>query len=100
MAFNCPKCGAASYTRTSEPVTEETKRSYHQCQNVLCGCTFTTLQSVERYLTIPNPQPLPADFKLPGDAFPKSHYGENQLSLMIWKENPSNEGCAVLNLTL
>ncbi|MEM8207780.1 ogr/Delta-like zinc finger family protein [Morganella morganii] len=81
MAFNCPKCGAASWTRTSEPVTEETKRSYHQCQNILCGCTFTTLTSVERYLTKPAPQPLPVDFRLPPDAFPKSHYGENQLDM-------------------
>ncbi|WP_336431433.1 ogr/Delta-like zinc finger family protein [Providencia sp. PROV012] len=51
MAFNCPKCGAVTYTKTSKSMSSETRRSYHQCQNLLCGCSFTTITSVEIYLT-------------------------------------------------
>ncbi|EKT66022.1 phage late control protein [Providencia alcalifaciens Dmel2] len=51
MAFNCPLCGAVTYTKTSKSMSSETRRSYHQCQNMLCGCSFTTITSVEIYLT-------------------------------------------------
>lgn len=81
MAFTCPKCGAVAATKTSKVITNETRRSYHQCQNLLCGCTFTTLTAVEFYLTNPSPQPLPADFEIPKEGLPKSHFGERQLDM-------------------
>ncbi|MDE9494107.1 ogr/Delta-like zinc finger family protein [Xenorhabdus bovienii] len=79
MAFTCPQCGAVAKTRTSEMMSEETRRSYHQCQNILCGCTFTTITTIERYLTRPTPQKLPTDFNVPKLAFPSSHYGDEQI---------------------
>ncbi|MFF1027993.1 ogr/Delta-like zinc finger family protein [Proteus mirabilis] len=32
-------------------MSSETRRSYQQCQNMLCSCSFTTITSVEIYLT-------------------------------------------------
>ncbi|EOV8627169.1 MULTISPECIES: ogr/Delta-like zinc finger family protein [Proteus] len=46
MAFNCPLCGAVTYTKTSKSMSSEPRRSYHQCQNMLSGCSFTTITSV------------------------------------------------------
>ncbi|MFW5402803.1 ogr/Delta-like zinc finger family protein, partial [Yersinia sp. 1252 StPb PI] len=34
-------------------LTGNTKENYHQCQNLLCSCTFTTLQSVDKILSRP-----------------------------------------------
>ncbi|WP_273826882.1 ogr/Delta-like zinc finger family protein [Providencia rettgeri] len=81
MAFNCPKCGAVTYTKTSKSMSSETRRSYHQCQNILCGCSFTTITSVEIYLTKTIPQELPEDFEIPMDELPKSHRGEKQMEM-------------------
>ncbi|EOG5604495.1 ogr/Delta-like zinc finger family protein [Providencia stuartii] len=47
MAFNCLECGVVIYIKTSKSMSSETRRSYHQCQNMLCGCSFTTITSVE-----------------------------------------------------
>ncbi|WP_148203359.1 ogr/Delta-like zinc finger family protein [Sodalis glossinidius] len=66
MAFKCPRCGAVAKTRTSEGMSSETRRSYHQCQNLLCGSTFTTL---ERMLNTPKSVDLPKDFTLPKTFF-------------------------------
>ncbi|REF28693.1 Ogr/Delta-like zinc finger protein [Xenorhabdus cabanillasii] len=65
MAFTCPQCGAVAKTRTSEMMSEETRRSYHQCQNILCGCTFTMITSIERYLTLPTPPATSDGFSYP-----------------------------------
>ncbi|MDF3706492.1 ogr/Delta-like zinc finger family protein [Enterobacter hormaechei] len=78
--FRCPFCGAMARTRTSRKMT---LRQYHQCQNLECSRSFTTLNSVEREVTKrAGTAPLPPDF-IPRDAFPASHYGNNQLSLII-----------------
>ncbi|MDD9341739.1 MAG: ogr/Delta-like zinc finger family protein [Providencia heimbachae] len=81
MAFNCPKCGAVTYTKTSKAMSNETRRSYHQCQNILCGVTFTTITSVEIYLTKLTPLELPPDFEIPLEGLPKTHRGEQQLDM-------------------
>lgn len=83
MAFTCPRCGAIAKTRTSEEMSKETRRSYHQCNNLLCGCTFTTITTVERYICTPNPPDLSGGFRVPKNAFPNSHYGKDQLSLQL-----------------
>ncbi|WP_306309586.1 ogr/Delta-like zinc finger family protein [Xenorhabdus yunnanensis] len=67
------RCGKNSNQRM---MSEETRRSYHQCQNILCGCTFTTITTIEHYLTLPTSQQLPTDFKVPKLALPVSHYGD------------------------
>ncbi|MEX5919838.1 ogr/Delta-like zinc finger family protein [Providencia huaxiensis] len=51
-------------------MSSETRRSYHQCQNLLCGCSFTTITSVEIYLTKTIPQELPEGFEIPMDELP------------------------------
>ncbi|EFO3867380.1 ogr/Delta-like zinc finger family protein [Enterobacter kobei] len=83
--FRCPFCGAMARTRTSRHLNEEHTiyRQYHQCQNLECSRSFTTLNSVEREVTKrAGTAPLPPDF-IPRDAFPASHYGRDQLSLSL-----------------
>ncbi|WP_414057405.1 ogr/Delta-like zinc finger family protein [Pantoea dispersa] len=79
--FTCPKCNAAARTRTSLMLSKETRRSYHQCTNMLCGQSFTTLETVENYLN--NVTPSAKAHIIPANVFPKSNYGENQLSLKL-----------------
>lgn len=79
--FTCPKCNAAARTRTSLMLSKETRRSYHQCTNMLCGQSFTTLETVENYLN--TVAPSATDHVIPAGAFPRSNYGENQLSLNV-----------------
>ncbi len=81
--FTCPHCGATARTRTSRRLSELTIRQYHQCQNLECSLSFTTLNSVERVVTKRiRCDDVPPDF-VPRDAFPASHYGDNQLSLAV-----------------
>ncbi|AVA42025.1 hypothetical protein C3Z14_08360 [Proteus mirabilis] len=62
-------------------MSSETCRSYHQYQNILCGCFFTTITSVEIYLTIIIPQELPEGFEIPMDKLLRSHLGEKQVDI-------------------
>ncbi len=82
--FVCPYCGANARTRTSRRLSEFTIRQYHQCQNLECSESFTTLNTVERRVTkrSTSSEPLPPGF-IPSDAFPASHYGNNQLTLAV-----------------
>ncbi|MEN4562309.1 ogr/Delta-like zinc finger family protein [Pantoea agglomerans] len=81
--FTCPFCGATARTRTSRRLSEMTIRQYHQCQNLECSESFTTLNTVERKVTKRGGEPpLPAGF-IPQDAFPASHYGRDQLNLCL-----------------
>ncbi len=56
--FVCPYCGANARTRTSRRLSEFTIRQYHQCQNLECSESFTTLNTVERRVT-KRAQPAP-----------------------------------------
>ncbi|HDX8804431.1 TPA: ogr/Delta-like zinc finger family protein [Klebsiella oxytoca] len=82
--FVCPYCGANARTRTSRRLSEFTIRQYHQCQNLECSESFTTLNTVERKVSkrSTGSEPLPSDF-IPRDAFPASHYGRDQLNLAL-----------------
>lgn len=81
--FRCPFCGAMARTRTSRRLSDITIRQYHQCQNLECSETFTTLNTVERRVSKRTREnPLPPDF-IPQDAFPASHYGRDQLNLAL-----------------
>ncbi|ATG14947.1 ogr/Delta-like zinc finger family protein [Providencia alcalifaciens] len=61
--MNCPLCGHAAHTRSSQQVSKETKERYNQCQNINCGATFVSHESVSRFITKPklveavNPHP-------------------------------------------
>lgn len=81
--FRCPFCKAMARTRTSRSLSDETIRQYHQCQNLECSRSFTTMNTFEREITKRTAaKPLPADF-IPRDAFPSSHYGRKQLNLSL-----------------
>lgn len=79
--FICPKCGATAKTRTSTMLSKETRKSYHQCQNMYCGQAFTTLDTIFSYLN--NVTPSDNAEPIPPDLLPRSNYGENQLPLAI-----------------
>ncbi|CAM3520417.1 hypothetical protein BS639_09080 [Rouxiella silvae] len=78
--FTCPKCGASAKTRTSVMLSNEVRRSYHQCNNLSCGSAFTTLDAVEHFLN--NVLPMKAN-AVPKGLFPNSNYGEDQLTLSL-----------------
>ncbi|MDU1198837.1 ogr/Delta-like zinc finger family protein [Kluyvera ascorbata] len=83
--FRCPHCGAMAHTRTSKHLNEEKTiyRQYHQCQNMECGLSFTTLNSVEKIVTKRERcEELSPDF-IPAGVLPASHYGRDQLNLAI-----------------
>ena len=81
--FRCPFCGAMARTRTSRKITDMTIRQYHQCQNLECSRSFTTLNSVEKIVTKrERREELSPDF-IPAGVFPASHYGRDQLNLAI-----------------
>ena len=83
--FKCPHCGATARTRTSKPLNEEHTiyRQYHQCQNMECGLSFTTLNSVEKIVTRRERMDQVEPGFIPAGAFPVSHYGREQLSLTL-----------------
>ncbi len=54
MALQCPECGAISHARSSFYEAPSIKRTYYQCKNLDCSCTFTALESVETIIAQPN----------------------------------------------
>lgn len=80
MAMRCPRCRAVAKTRTSVELSDLVRRSYHQCQNMLCGYCFTSMTQIDESLN--QTQPVPGAV-VPQDVFPRSHYGEDQLSLVL-----------------
>jgi hypothetical protein len=53
MALKCPECGQVAHTRTSAYEAPSVKRTWYQCQNLDCSCTFTALESVEKIIMKP-----------------------------------------------
>ncbi len=53
MALKCPECGTVAHARTSAYESSTVKRSWYQCQNIECSCTFTALESVDRIIMKP-----------------------------------------------
>ncbi|EOV8630001.1 ogr/Delta-like zinc finger family protein [Proteus alimentorum] len=53
MAMKCPVCGHIAHTRSSEYCSSKTKRSYLQCKNIYCSCTFSVLESVDYIIRRP-----------------------------------------------
>ncbi|HED1599512.1 ogr/Delta-like zinc finger family protein [Enterobacter hormaechei] len=80
MAMRCPRCRAVAKTRTSVELSDLVRRSYHQCQNMLCGYCFTSMTQIDESLN--QTQPVPGAV-VPQDVFPRSHHGENQLQLTL-----------------
>ncbi|MGS6207812.1 MULTISPECIES: ogr/Delta-like zinc finger family protein [Enterobacter] len=78
--MRCPRCRAVAKTRTSVELSDLVRRSYHQCQNMLCGYCFTSMTQIDESLN--QTQPVPGAV-VPQDVFPRSHHGENQLQLTL-----------------
>lgn len=53
MALKCPECGCVAHTRTSAYEAPSVKRTWYQCRNLDCSCTFTALESVEKIIMKP-----------------------------------------------
>lgn len=54
MALQCPECGTISHARSSFYEAPSIKRTYYQCKNLECSCTFTALESVDTIIARPN----------------------------------------------
>ncbi|MEQ5054835.1 ogr/Delta-like zinc finger family protein [Klebsiella michiganensis] len=54
MALQCPECGAIPHARSSFYEAPSIKRTYYQCKNLECSCTFTALESVDTIIARPN----------------------------------------------
>ncbi|WP_188472273.1 ogr/Delta-like zinc finger family protein [Hafnia psychrotolerans] len=80
MAMRCPRCRAVAKTRTSVELSLLVRRSYHQCQNMLCGYCFTSMTEIDGALN--QTQTAPGAL-VPQDVFPRSHHGEDQLQLTL-----------------
>ncbi|HGJ5883860.1 ogr/Delta-like zinc finger family protein [Arsenophonus sp.] len=51
--MNCPLCGHAAHTRSSHQISENTRERYNQCQNINCGATFVSHESLTRFIARP-----------------------------------------------
>lgn len=60
MALKCPECDQVAYTRTSSYEAPSVKRTWYQCRNLDCSCTFTALESVEKIIMKPH-KPVAAE---------------------------------------
>ncbi|WP_460526626.1 Ogr/Delta-like zinc finger protein [Hafnia psychrotolerans] len=78
--MRCPRCRAVAKTRTSVELSLLVRRSYHQCQNMLCGYCFTSMTEIDGALN--QTQTAPGAL-VPQDVFPRSHHGEDQLQLTL-----------------
>lgn len=61
--MRCPLCGQPANTRSSLQISNQTKERYNQCQNINCGATFVSHETVARFISQPgeiepvNPHP-------------------------------------------
>ncbi|WBW60870.1 ogr/Delta-like zinc finger family protein [Klebsiella electrica] len=53
MALQCPECQGIAHSRSSFYPAPSVKRTYYQCKNLECSCTFTALESVDTIITRP-----------------------------------------------
>ncbi|MGC6390000.1 ogr/Delta-like zinc finger family protein [Ewingella sp. S1.OA.A_B6] len=51
--MRCPFCHHSAHIRTSRYLSQQTKESYYQCQNIDCSCTFKTIETVSKILCRP-----------------------------------------------
>ncbi|NUF26997.1 MULTISPECIES: ogr/Delta-like zinc finger family protein [unclassified Gilliamella] len=56
--MKCPHCKLKAVIRSSEALSELTRKQYYQCSNIFCGHTFTAMQSISETIVpsnCPNP---------------------------------------------
>lgn len=51
--MKCPLCGSTAHTRSSRELSSETKERYNQCQNINCGATFVSHETLSKFITKP-----------------------------------------------
>lgn len=51
--MRCPICNKSAHIRTSRYLSEQTKESYYQCQNITCSCTFKSIESISKIISSP-----------------------------------------------
>lgn len=65
--MTCPRCSHAAHTRSSQQISSETKERYNQCQNINCGATFVSHETVTRFISKPEKidpvEPHPSKFQ-------------------------------------
>lgn len=57
--MKCPHCMTKAIIRSSEPLSDLTRKNYYQCTNVLCGHTFIAHLSITGTIcqsACPNPK--------------------------------------------
>lgn len=72
--MKCPHCRARTIVRTSEELSNITRKQYRQCTNIYCYHSFTVLQSVSETI-VPSACPDPT-VKIP--LSPKCHHQPTQ----------------------
>ncbi|HCP2466418.1 ogr/Delta-like zinc finger family protein [Escherichia coli] len=82
--FYCPHCGASARIRTSKAAndTGTIRYKYYQCNNIECGATFSTMESVHKMISVPPPSGE-RDEQIPHEHFPATHRGRLQLILEL-----------------
>ncbi|MBS0909193.1 MULTISPECIES: ogr/Delta-like zinc finger family protein [Tatumella] len=55
--MRCPHCKHSSHTRSSRYLSDDTKETYYQCQNIFCSCTFKAIERVVRVISGPSISP-------------------------------------------
>lgn len=77
MALKCPECGTTAHARTSAYEAPSVKRSWYQCQNLECSCTFTALESVDTIIMKPRRNEQESDE-------PENHEKQKENAQSLW----------------
>lgn len=91
MALKCPECGTVAHARTAAYEAPSVKRSWYQCQNLECSCTFTALESVDKIIMKPRRNEQEPDKSPPG----KTTANAQSLWLRVKTVKPSADSCLI-----
>ncbi|WP_366915671.1 ogr/Delta-like zinc finger family protein [uncultured Gilliamella sp.] len=59
ILIKCPHNRSKAYIRSTEEISNLTRKQYNQCSNIYCDHTFTTMQSVlETIVASARPDPI------------------------------------------
>ncbi|MGA9605997.1 MAG: ogr/Delta-like zinc finger family protein [Rouxiella badensis] len=73
--MRCPVCSHASHTRSSRYLSEQTKESYYQCQNIECSCSFKSVESVDKIISQPSLKPVDKPMSVPTAMLKRNNLG-------------------------
>jgi len=89
MAMKCPECSMTAHTRTSEYQTGTLKKTWYQCRNIDCSCTFTTLESLDTIIM----KPQKVDEDVPEKESPPPRQTLNRYGSASRLSNRQNASC-------